>query len=228
MGQPSKIVELYGLPGCGKTTLRDYLVSGEAESGCSFGLMSDITRQYKSLSAFKKLGNIPWKGFVRLMRLLCRLPILPLRKWGFYKVLFQMVLLYRFSGKASSHDYYVVDHGIVQGIAGVLYGKYDRVGPKAAKRLNQLFEYLGLRFVYYCRLDIGEVVSRIRFRGRKTPGRFDAIKDDAALIGELESENVFFEWCESSLMQFYGERKILEMNASVDCIAKELKKLVEQ
>ena len=61
------VIELYGLPGCGKTTLRNNLIR-ESYNGMPLGIMSELSNQFKRLPLYKKFQYIPWGSWCAVLR----------------------------------------------------------------------------------------------------------------------------------------------------------------
>lgn len=210
MRSNSQIIELYGLPGCGKTTLRDMLVA-ERNGGSAFFLMTELSSQFRKLSLLKKLRYIPWTDWINLVRLIGGMPILPLKDWFLYKVLFVFSLVYNFASYVDGPKTIVVDHGFVQGIVSLMNGHLTFLTKKQLNLIQRLLSsFQHCKFVF-CNVCVETSMSRIGSRGRKC-GRLDVINETSVLRKKLEEEYFVFEQLTSALN---NDSRIV--NFKIDC-----------
>ena len=184
------IVELYGLPGCGKTTLRDNLT--KESSGLSYVMMTELTQQYRKLPLHKKIQYIPWSSWRAVLRFLMIMPKLSLKDWRFYKTFFAFTLMYNFTKYAKRECYIVNDHGLLQALVSLMYGHSDGLTEKQCKHFFKILCMMPNCLFVYCHLSSEMSFRRIRGRNRNV-GRLDLIKDDALLLDSLRSQEKLFD-----------------------------------
>lgn len=184
------IIELYGLPGCGKTTLRDFLVQ-EPNGNVSYSLMTELSQQYRKLSLYRKFKFIPICIWFCLLRFFLSMPLLSPKEWVFYKVLFKLSLIYNYSKYAVGLDYIVIDHGIIQAVVSLMNGKIDHLSETQMKHFQQIIRKLPFIYFVYCSLPVEESLVRIRIR-KRNHGRLDVIQNDNNLREMIAKEYVIF------------------------------------
>jgi hypothetical protein len=188
----AKIVELYGLPGCGKTTIQEYLRNLPIEcGGLRYGYMPDVTKPFRKLPFWRQVKYIPFKAVFLFIRFFMTLPLLPLKDWRLYRVFFSFVMIYNYSRKIEAVDYVLIDHGIIQSVVGLLYGRSDTLSDRSKKRLQKALSCSYVGYVVLCDISPETSLKRIRLRGR-SGGRLDQIADDKILKHKLEIQSRLF------------------------------------
>lgn len=190
----TKIVEFYGLPGCGKTTLKNYLVKIEEQSeDCQFSIIDILITHFKKLSLWGKITSIPFKAWYFIVRFLLSVPFLPVKEWKFYTIFFDIALIYNLKSKIHSSSYILVDHGLFQAVQSVIYSKAVTLSERSWRLLQKIADLLNVDYAVYCSVSTELSLQRIRKRNRKGNGRLDMIKDDNTLLIALEQQRFFFE-----------------------------------
>lgn len=218
MEQYTKIIEFFGLPGCGKTTLENYLITEGTANSWSFCRMSSLTNEYRQTSLLFKIKTFPYKSFFLLLLMSCKLPpILSLKNIRIYSSLFRIVLAYHYANNVRKKNQVIVDHGIIQSIVSILYS-YPQFYKKNKKIISMFIRSICVDSYVFCSIEPLTSLRRIRQRNRTKEGRLDAIKDDSVLLQYLTNQKKQFEQLTLCLPQFF----VLDMNGNTNDIAKTL------
>lgn len=218
MEQHTKIIEFFGLPGCGKSTLENFLIEEESADTWLFCKMSDLTTKYRKTSFLFKIKNFPYKTFFILFLLLCKLPLVSFNNLRIYGGFFRIVLAYSYAKNTYSTSYVVIDHGIIQSIVSVLYGHSQYNLKNCKKSLSWLADCFCDVSYYFCSIDPSECLKRLRQRNRKNSGRLDSICDDVSLLHNLSIQKKQFE----ILASYLQNTTVLDMQRETVEIAKDL------
>jgi hypothetical protein len=178
------IVELNGLPGCGKTTITNLLVEKLKKEGINATKRKNIykKRKYKA----NKLFGLIHRGGIRLPFLLLSffLSIKPFRI-GRYKYISKLIhyyLMYLKSVEENKYDIILMDEGIIQYINAAIYPGNLKYPSSLKKLLNTILNTLNVGERSYFVVDClaNEHISGERIIGRKDYSRFD--KMEAGMI----------------------------------------------
>lgn len=185
MASNTRIIELFGLPGCGKTTQKEMLLG--YNSGYRFCIMSDISQQYKKISILKKIKYFPYKtlGYIFLLQ-----PFMGYKKGdlGFWKSILIVSIVYSYGKSLYENCSIVVDHGVFQYITSLSYRRDFNISYFSCKLLARLMKSQNIDFLFNCEIEPSIAVRRIRDRNRSGLGRFDAIADNDKLLSLLIKE----------------------------------------
>ena len=194
MESHTKIVELFGLPGCGKTTLTDFLIDQDQTIGItSYVRLQFLWQQYCSLPYAKKLSSLPFVAWFYCVLFIISVPRIPLKKWRLYRSFFYLSILYSAKRKLRTSEYILVDHGLVQSAQSVIYGHADTLSQRSWTLLLKILRSLKVDALVYCKIPIDMSLKRIRMRNRKNDGRLDMIEDDSQLRSILSMQELFFD-----------------------------------
>lgn len=205
MAKHTKIIEFFGLPACGKSTLQQELCN-------------DRPRLFEK--PFKPKGLKE-----RILFTLCfspRLLFLALKVASFsnypLKTTLRCVrsLIYiKYSAKRSNRAYIAVDHGIIQTTVSFENGSNLHLDEKKLNVMNKLIKetqrMMDISFVY-CNVDISIALDRIKKRNRNE-GRIDMLKEEqreSAYRSEKERFDFFYNHLKNSDNDCYE----IEMNSS--------------
>lgn len=217
MAKHTKIIELYGLPGCGKTTLCIKLKKVYELNGYKVGLINEASKTCT---------------FTHVLSVLLLKDIIALFRW-FYNILrggnminkislspYKRLLIYRCIKGYSDCDYVFIEHGIIQCIVSSIYGIKDD-DSLLNKSICKLFLHKDFVDMFlYCHVTPEEAFKRIRIRNRKNSGRFDQMQDNM-LNDILIKQSHQFELLTSKLEGFGYEIKTIDGNVSPDnCVKK--------
>ena len=216
---------MYGLPGCGKTTVRTQLNAADSGYRCCY--INDMTARFMKKSLVGKLRALPLREWWLLLRCLISLPLLPRREWNIYRGLFVITLAYRLRKEVAGYDYMVIDHGLVQSTVSLLYGHANSVSEKSAHRLAALLKRLDVEFVVYCKMTPELSLDRIRRRNRlHGDGRLDVIADDVELMSSLRIQYGEFETLASTFSKALRHATVINMDDTREAIVSKLKTII--
>ena len=187
MASPAKIVDLYGLPACGKSSLVAWMVAGSPS-----GLRVADKRMAlgKGGAAFfcRFLLSLHPKDVYRCVLYHFAIPPRLRRKDSPLRKFIKNYAYYRYVAKYSGYDVVYMDNGIVQSIVSHQGGADlldDRKYISSVRRLLDL--PLDITFVR-CDIDAEAALNRMRQRGREK-GRIDLMDDPERQLQSLEEED---------------------------------------
>lgn len=185
-----KVIEFYGLPGCGKTTLRSNLLFSHSKQ---VGSIEDVMILYNNEPFFYRLFHLPIKQWFLLSIFLMTMPHKRKNSKSFYVALYYKVLAYTYCATKSPLDFVVVDHGIVQQLGSILHNMDYRLSDKSMKRFIMFLNSIEKTIFTYCQISSELSLNRIRFR-KRDGGRVDAVMNDTnQAMFYLEKERLLFD-----------------------------------
>lgn len=212
MGTRPKIIEFYGLPGCGKTTICNKLKEEYEKKGYKVGLTPEAANHFTWLSIFHILS---FKDCLFLFKFYRRFA-----KSNVYKNLvlspIRRLLIYRCAKWNEEYDFLFIDHGAVQSIVRALYDVPNPMDFLETPIVRDYYRMIPADVYVNCKISQDEAFSRVRFRNRKNSGTFDQYPD-AQLKNVLEGHNVIFNNTESILKELH--KKLFKID-STDTIEK--------
>ena len=175
MAEHTKIVEFYGLPGCGKTTLCKLLKEQYEKKGYKIGLINDATKSCTIPHLLKvvSINNI-W-GFINWCHSIMKVSHTSFNIAGSP---YKRMLIYKCIRSFSQYDYIFIEHGIVQSIVSSLYGVDNYKIFMNRSICKSLLNFESADIFIYCQVTIEESFKRIKKRNRKSSGRFDQLPED--------------------------------------------------
>lgn len=221
----TRVVEFFGLPGCGKTTLTDYLIDNPNSAGTPiFGRINQLSEKYRRLSFINKIGVIPFKAWFYSSLFILSVPKIPVKEWKLYRSFFYITMMYKVSEKTSIPSFILVDHGLFQAAQSVIYSHSESLSNRSWRLLMKIASSINIDYAVYCVVSKEESLQRIRIRNRKGNGRLDMIEDDALLLSHLEQQTHLFDKVHN-LMKRLSNSVILtlDMKEQVSEIADDLK-----
>lgn len=191
MATHTQIIEFFGLPACGKSTLCDDLISEQGDDKLIFCRMNAISAEYRKTNLLRRIFLFPYKSSFYL--------ILLILKSGFkkdnlriYKSFFSILIIYAFTKHVKKYNYMLIDHGVIQSVISLFYGARSGVFDSSFNIANCLVKAADVDILVYCDLPVQESISRIRKRNRLDSGRLDAIRDEEKLKMELITQHKQF------------------------------------
>jgi len=216
MGRNTKVIELFGVPACGKTTLKKYLCNAETcltfgENKSKIPFFRIITCVPLNLIFFAILVKLQSKKYGHLFDVYTY-------RW------IRFIVRLTYTVKYSQKDYIVVDHGFVQSIVSFEHGinLLDDVAfeKKVKKLISLVLKNFSIQFVH-CDVDVAVAVQRIVARNRPS-GRLDVITDKTRLVKEYIFEKQQYESLEKIICEMKGGCMVLNMDGHVNAVAKNL------
>lgn len=226
MAAYTKIVDFFGLPGCGKSTLVKCLkeiYSDRVRIATIYDLVEDIKKE----SFCKKLASISPVNLLCAVIFRLTVPFDEKRKDRSIKSWLKQGVLYNYAKKYSCYDLILVDEGNIQNFV-----KYERGEDLHNKKLfvkacKQYMLTSPVSMYVYCGIDIELANERIVKRNRGI-GRIDVIIDPETRRIELEKEKKRFDFFYSLLKMNGFEETKLEMDKDSAEIAEKLLQLLNR
>ena len=219
MAVHTQIIDLYGIPACGKTTLAKYMANHPADGlkvatmrDCKIAALNDKWHLFLSITP---------KNLWASIRLKLSTPLDKKRRVIPFKNVFFMGVFKNYVRKYTEYDIVLVDHGDIQSFVSLERG--DNL-HKSRRFLKACLHYLkiSLSTTYiYCKIDVQDALERMNERGRKK-GRIDLITDQHLKLQELETESKCFDFWTSILKERKASPIELDMRDSTSTIAAKL------
>ena len=189
MGKTKRILEFYGLPGVGKTSVCHVLLGRYKASS----KMAELLSLYKNESLFFKLTHLPISSFLRFFWFLVFVPQKCKNEKMIYKEFFLFILLYHYFKYQKKYDYLIVDHGFAQQLGSMLHNMDYDISDNNLKRFSSFVKSIDFLSLVYCQLPEQLALERMRKRGRNS-GRIDAVMSNTDIaINLLIKENALFD-----------------------------------
>lgn len=216
MAAHTKIIDLFGIPACGKSTLSNYICD-------HYGSELKICTMPQLVSEARKDGNRLRKAFslgyfLAGIGLRMRAPLnkrpreIPIMNWPSH------ARYYSYAKKYSDYDIVMVDHGDIQDFVSLERGVDLHSDKRFSKACSSYIDQ-SLSDVYvYCNIEPETALLRMLSRGRET-GRIDSIDNNAERLQELENERKRFSFYAEMLR---GKDKMfleLDMHSPTEQIA---------
>lgn len=207
MGTRPKIIEFYGLPGCGKTTLCNKLKEEYEKKGYKVCLLPEAAHLFSWMSLVHILSfrdsffllNF-YRHFIKL-NVYKKLVLSPIRR----------LLIYRCAKWKEGYDFLFIDHGAVQSIVRALYDVSNPIDFLKTPFVRDYYCMIPADIYVNCKISIDEAFSRVKNRNRTNSGTFDQYPD-AQLKKVLEGHEVIFNNTESIIKELHKD--LLEIDSS--------------
>lgn len=200
-----KVIEFYGLPGCGKTTLKKHILNCSLKN---VGTIQDVMKLYKKEPLIYKITHLPIKKWWLLFLFIQSLPDRKKNGREFYIALYSRTLAYTYCSNRDLFDLVIVDHGLIQQVGSILHNMDYKISEKSLKRLVLFMASMEETKAMYCRIPCNLALIRIRERHRNG-GRIDAVMDDKdKALYYLDREYALFEKISSCTN---GDFSVLDM-----------------
>ena len=218
MATHTQIIDLYGIPACGKTTLAEHITTHA--SGLKVASMRDC-KHTAFKNKWKLAKSISLKIFLASVRLKCSAPFDKKRRdIPFKKILFTGTLK-NYVRKYTDYDFVVTDSGDIQRIVSLERGDNLHKSERFRKACMQYLHASFSTIYVYCRIDATTALRRMNGRGRNN-GRIDLISDQHLKLQELEKESKCFDFWTTILREQNVSLIELDMDDSTSTIADKL------
>lgn len=191
MAAYTKIIDLFGIPACGKSTLSNCLAGRSNEAlristlqGCILNDKKIVWRLLRSLSL-----NILWAG----IRFRFSAPFDKKRRDVSLMSFLKHGLYYNYVRRFSDYDVVIVDHGDIQSIVTLERGEDLHDKPKFVKACSRYLNSSLANIYVYCRISAEESLYRMNSRQRDN-GRIDVIENKHQQLKELQDEIARFDF----------------------------------
>lgn len=219
MAGHTQIIDLYGIPACGKTTLARYMVNHPVDGlrvatmeDCMMAALNDKWRLFLSVS----LKNV-WAS----VRLKFSAPLDKKRSVIPFRAILLMNAYKKYIRKYTDYDIVVTDHGDIQCFVSLEHGDnlHETQRFKGAC-CHYLDASLSTAYIY-CQIDGKTALQRMNGRGRDK-GRIDSMSDIVFKLQELETESKRFDFWTTVLKERKASQIELDMRDSIPSIADNL------
>ena len=212
------IIDLFGIPACGKTTLTEYL-SNEGNGEIRIATLPESLRDNKV--GWKLLRSVSlkiiWKGL--MLRFAApfdkkrrEVSLFNMLKYGFY---------YKYILKYSKYDIVLVDHGEIQSFVTLERGDDLHKDKRFVRACSRYIDSSLASIYVYCKLEAEEAFNRMHKR-RRGNGRIDVIKDERQQLDELQKEKSRFDFSAELLKEKKRVFLELDMDYAPPVIAEKL------
>ena len=219
MAVHTQIIDLYGIPACGKTTLAKYLANHPKNGlkvvtmrDCILTALNDKWHLFMSVSLKNIWASIRLKYSAPLDKKRSAIPFRRVLLMGLFK---NYVLKY------TDYDIVITDHGDIQRFVALERG--DNL-HNSRRFLDACLHYLqvSLSTTYvYCQLDAQDALQRMNGRGRDK-GRIDLITDQHIKLQEMETESKCFDFWTTILKERKASPIELDMRDATSVVANKL------
>ena len=175
MAKYTKIIEFYGLPGCGKTTLCNILKESYIKKGYKVGVLTDATKQcsFFRIILVLRLSYLTKFFSVFLNYIKNHIP------FNYASAPYKRLMIYQCVKSFSDYDYVFIEHGVVQSMVSALYGFKSPIEILNNPIYKKYLSIIPVDKYVYCKITPEKAFERIRIRNRKSSGRFDQMEDDS-------------------------------------------------
>lgn len=223
MAAHTKIIDLFGIPACGKSTLAEFL-SKQEKTELSIASIRDIVIEAKK-NKVAFFRSISLKTLFAVIKVRFAAPFDKKRRdislWGWIV----LDILLRYAQRQTNYDLVIVDRGFIQCFVSLERGENLHKSPKF---VNACSNYIGLSPVstyFFCEIDENLAFLRMEHRNRNS-GRIDIIQDDEFKLKELISENQRFKFFVELIKGKKKNIAELKMDGSVEHLAEKILSIV--
>ena len=186
MGSRTKILDFYGLPACGKSSLVSFLL----ESGFPGMTVADkrLALQGNRLSVLLRfIRSLRFRDLRACVRYHNSIPKEKRRKGSSLRQFVKNYGYYRYFARFSGYDLVCLDNGIVQSVVSHQRG-HDLIDEGSYRKSVKEMITLPIDITYvWCDVDPSVSLTRMHQRGRKK-GRIDLMEDEHLQLASLEQE----------------------------------------
>lgn len=219
MAAYTKIVDLFGVPACGKTTLAEYLSKNSQADYKIASIQNIVTEAKKNKTRF--ILSISLKTFFSALRVRCAAPFNKKRRDITLRGWLLLDLLFNFAKKYSQYDMVLVDHGVIQSFVSLERGDNLHEKPKFANACSHYVDISPITTYVFCQIDAQNAMERMHNRNRNV-GRIDVINDERIQLLEIENESQRFDFYAKMLKEKQKEYLELNMAENVENVAEHL------
>ena len=210
------IVDLFGIPACGKTSLAEY-ISEHYGREIKIATIHQLVKEAKR-NKFALFTSNPIKHIFAAMILRLNVPFEKKRKDVFFWGWPSHDKYYSYAKKYSDYNLILVDHGDIQSIVTLERGDDLHKNENFVKLCSNYLSTSSADVYVYCKVDIMEAFKRMNIRNRGK-GRIDMLKDPASQIKALEEEKNRFDFLAELLRKDGHELLEIDMSDNTKKIA---------
>lgn len=226
MATHTKIIDLFGIPACGKTSLATYMNKKQI-NGLLYASAREAHHEMKQASIFKIAKCFSFRSIISAIRFITYFTYskkrrdLPVIKW------LRDSVFRSFYHKYSKYDVVLIDHGAVQTFVSWERGEDYHDDIEFQRRVLDYLNNIESSIFVFCDVSTQTSIERIRKRGRDH-GRLDMLlrTNEESIHKELDAERNRFQRL-SELIKGNGNKLIvLNSNGTIDDIAVELSNII--
>ena len=219
MAVHTQIIDLYGIPACGKTTLAKHMASHPSE-GLKIATMQDCVIAALNDKRHLFLSITPYNLWTSI-RLKLSAPLDKKRRVVSFKAILLMGVFKNYVRKYTDYDIVVSAHGDIQSFVSLERGDNLHENQKFKEACSHYLD-ASLSTVYvYCQIDTETALCRMNNRSRDK-GRIDSISDKNLKLQELERERERFDFWTMTLKERKAVLFELDMKEASSVIADKL------
>ena len=219
MATHTQIIDLYGIPACGKTTLARYMASHPAEGlkvstmeDCIMSALNDKWHLFLSVSL-----KIIWAS----ISLKLSTPLDKKRRVIRFKGILLLGAFKNYTRKYTDYDIVFFDHGDIQYFVSLERGDNLHESEKYKKACMRYLNASHTTAYIYCHIDAGTALQRMNNRGREK-GRMDTMSNQNLKLQELEKESKCFDFWTTVLNERKAALFELDMKEACPVISEKL------
>lgn len=221
MAAHTLIIDLFGLPACGKSTLTQYLCENN-ETDLRVETLQMVLHKMGKLERIKLLFSFSLKQFLVSLYIQIVVKLDKRHERVLWFSWYRHGLYYQYIKKYSDCDVVLVDHGDVQSFVSIEHGK-DLHSKKTFVNACKYYLSLSPASIYvFCKIGVDDSLNRIKKRNRFYSGRIDKLGSDNLRLIELEKEKERFDFFFQMVKNCRKRVEILDMNKELPEIAKDL------
>lgn len=219
MAAYTKIIDFFGLPACGKSTLMKYVCS-HYHGNLKITTKNDLVKEARK-HPFGLLTSLSVERFVAGIRLRLVAPCDNKRNeigvigWPSH------ARYYGYAIKHTDYDVVLCDHGDIQDFVSLERGDDLHNNEKFTNACSRYIDKSLATAYVYCKIDAKIALERMQNRGRKT-GRLDVIREKELQLQELENEKLRFDFFADMLRKKEKRFFELDMSSPTETIAEVL------
>lgn len=225
MAEHTQIIDLYGIPACGKTTLAEYMAS-HPTNGLRVATMQDCMRDAFN-NKWKLVKSVSLKNIWASIRLKFSAPLDKKRNVIRFKGILLMGVFKNYVRKYTDYDIVMTDHGDIQQFVSLERGDNLHESEKFRKACSQYLDASHTTAYVYCQIDAKTALQRMNDRGRNK-GRMDTMSNQNLKLQELEKESERFIFWTTVLKERKATLIELDMKESIPSIADKLINILKQ
>lgn len=220
MATDTKIVDLFGLPACGKTTLVKCLCNS-ANNSLKVVTLQKAIEEVRKKGIIKLLKAFSLKIVYAELKLLFNTPCerkrkdIPFLRWIMHGI------YYNYVAKCSNYDIVIADNGDIQWIVSIERGEDIHLNKNFKDAYTSYLKNSPVTNYVFCDIDVKTAHERIRQRNRKS-GRLDVINEDNIQMLEFVKERERFRFFFNELIFLRKNVQLMYMDKDPIALSKQL------
>jgi len=219
MAAYTKIIELFGLPACGKTTLMEYICK-HSQNDLNIATKQQVVKEAKQ-HPLKLTWSLPCERMLSGLRLRLCTPLDKKRNnirilgWPSHS------RYYAYAKRYTTYDMVLCDHGDIQSIVSLERGENLHETNEFCEACFRYLNKSQATIYVYCKIDSKAALERMKGRKRIT-GRIDTIGDESLQLQELDKEKKRFDFFVEMLRNQNKQVFVLDMRESKESVGNNL------